>query len=165
MGTIVCEHCKRRVISNKKLKHLKQHYCGSAECQHSRRLLFARTKYRTNEEFRAAKLKKVAGRHSHQRDRPVYSDYQRTYRLTHPEYAKRNRLKQRLRYEKKKQERCQEEKIVNPYAIMSQQSDNEHVYALLEIDLKKIVNPYAIMPEHINKLLITDIKPVVVKLL
>ena len=165
MRTFICQHCRREINSNNKLKHLQQHYCGSAKCQHSRRLSFAREKYKTNLEYRTAKLKKVSQRHASQGDRPCYSEYQRTYRQTHPEYTTGNRQKQRLRYEKKRQKRLAKEKIVNPYTLMPQQTDNERVYALLEVDLKKIVNPYALMSERIDKLLVTGTKPVIVKLL
>jgi hypothetical protein len=165
MRTIVCRHCGSRVIRNSKLKHLEQHYCSNAECQHSRRLSFARKKYQSNQDFRTAKLKKVTERRKRKGTRPSYSDYQRSYRASHPEYAAGNRLKQQARYKGKKLEKRLEGKIVNPYTLMSQSIDNERVYAMFEIDYKKIVNPYTLMPETIDNLLITDTKPVIVKLL
>jgi hypothetical protein len=127
--------------------------------------LFARKKYQSNQEFRRAKLKKVSERHKNLGPRPDYSVYQRSYRESHPEYANRNRQKQRVRYEKKKQEKPLERKIVNPYTLMPQQADNEHIYVMFAIDYKKIVNPYTLMPQRIDIQSFIYTKPILVKLL
>ncbi len=159
MATIVCLHCGRKVLRNKKLKHLEQRYCRLAECQKARRLAFGRKKYKEDQQYRSRKLSKVAARHTN--SRLEHSEYMRRYRKSHLEYVDRNRDTQRERNRK----RQKTSKIVNPYALIAQRSDNQHVYAMFAIDCKKIVNPYTLMPEHIDKLLLTDTKPVLVQLL
>jgi len=159
MASIVCLHCGRKVLKNKKLKHLEQHYCRLPACQNARRLAFGRKKYKEDEQYRIGKLSGVAAKHKQRR--LEYSEYMRSYRESHPAYVERNRESQPVRNKKKKKD----PKIVNPYTLTSQQADNKGVYAMIEIDWKKIVNPYTLMPERIDKLLLTDAKPVLVRLL
>ncbi len=128
MTTIVCLHCERIVLRNKKLKHHEQRYCNLAGCQRARRLLFARKKYEKDKKFRSAKLVKAMA--YRKKDRLKYSEYMFTYRDSHPEYVLKNNQKQRDRYGQKKGKKSGEEKIVNPYTLMPQQSDIEHVYAM-----------------------------------
>ena len=59
MRTLVCRHCRKKVRSNKNLKHLDQHYCGDKACQAARKLLFDRQKYKTNPTYRSQKLEKL----------------------------------------------------------------------------------------------------------
>ena len=164
MRTIVCLYCARRVITNKKLKHLEQHYCGNIECQRYRKLLFDRNKYKNNQEFRILKLEKARER-QRQQDLQYPSEYQRAYRQSHPEYVLQNRLQQRDRYARQLGKRIPETKIVNPDTLMLQPADNEQVYAMFAIDCKKIVDPDALMPETIEMLSFTDKKPLFVRLL
>jgi len=168
MRTIVCVHCGRRVKANRKLKHLVQRYCGRKECQWQRKLNFERKKYLNDPCYRSRKLLKVRERKkdkSIQGNPQYYSDYQRAYRASHPEYVLQNRLRQRERYARQTVKRVPETKIVNPDMIMLKQVDNEQVYAMFAIDCKKIVNPYALMLESIEMLSITDRKPLYVRLL
>jgi len=168
METIVCLHCGRSVTKNKKLKHLDQHYCSRKKCQRARRLSFERKKYQNDPTYRSRKLEK-----SHERKKlkvtqghsQYFSQYQQAYRASHPEYVRKNREKQRERYARKKAKISLTTKIVNPYTLMLQPSDNEQVYAMFAIDCKKIVNPYALMPERIECLSFKNIKPMFVRLL
>ena len=168
MQTIICIHCGRRVLSNKKLKHLTQHYCGSKECQRERKLNFERIKYKSEASYRSRKSEKYRERkkiRAEQGNLQYYSHYQRAYRETHPEYVIRNREKQRERNARKRDKTSLTTKIVNPDTLLLEQIDNDQVYAMFAIDQQKIVNPDAIMPERIDKLLYTDSKPLFVRLL
>jgi hypothetical protein len=168
MRTIVCVHCERRVKANKKLKHLVQRYCGKKECQWQRKLNFERNKYHSDPSSRSKKLLKVRER---KKDKAIqgnpqyYSDYQRAYRASHPEYVLKNRLQQRDRYARQLGKPSPETKIVNPDTLMLQPADNEQVYAMFAIDHKKIVNPDTLMLQPIEKLPFTDKKPLFVRLL
>lgn len=166
MGTLVCRHCRRQVQSNKKLKHLVQRYCGSKACQAERKLNFERHKYKTNSFFRSHKLqsardgkKKLAAE-----DNPLAcSQYQRSYRATHPLYVEDNRQKQRARNARKRDKTKEEEKIVNPDALMLQKPDNDTVYAMIAVDYKKIVNPDAFMLEMIDMESVIKAQPIFVR--
>ena len=92
MTTIVCLHCGRIVLRNKKLKHHEQRYCNLAGCQRARRLLFARKKYEKDKKFRSAKLVKAMA--YRKKDRLKYSENMFTYRDSHPEYVLKNNQKQ-----------------------------------------------------------------------
>ena len=168
MRTIVCLYCGRSVLGNKKLKHLDQHYCGRKKCQVQRKLNFERNKYQSDPIYRCRKLLRVRERKkdkSIQGNPQYYSDYQRAYRASHPEYVLQNKGKQRERYARKKAKTSLTTKIVNPDTIMLQPAYNERVYAMFAIDCKKIVNPDTLMLEPIERLLFTDKKPMFVRLL
>ena len=168
MLTILCCHCGREVNRNKKLRHLVQLYCGSKECQSQRKLNSESNKYRDDPSYRIKKLLKARERKkgkSLDGNPQYYSDYQRAYRASHPEYVLRNKAKQRERYARKKDKTSLTTKIVNPDTLMLQQSDNEHLYAMFAIECKQIVNPDALMVERIGNLSFTDKKPMFVRLL
>jgi len=168
MGTLVCRHCGREVQSNKKLKHLIQHYCGRKACQAARKLNFERHKYKTNSLFRSRKLQNARDRKIKQADggNPLAcSQYQRDYRASHPDYVLENRQQQRQRNARKAGKMSHEPKIVNPDALMLQQIDNDKVYAMIAVDYKKIVNPDAFMSKHIDMMAVTKADPLFVRLL
>ena len=119
MRTLVCRHCGRKVISNKKLKHLDQYYCGEKACQSARKRSFDRHKYETNELFRFNKLQSARDRKKKQGNTLDCSQYQRDYRASHPGYVADNRQKQRERNARKADKTIRETKIVNPDAFMS----------------------------------------------
>jgi len=148
MRTLLCRHCGKEVRSNKKLKHLIQHYCGDHACQTARKLSFGRHKYKTNELFRSNKLQGALDRKKKQADQGnplACSRYQRDYRTSHPDYVLENRKKQRVRNARKSGKTSQETKIVNPDTLMLQKPDIDKVYAMIAVDYKKIVNPDAFM--------------------
>ena len=120
MRTLVCLHCGKEFLRNKKLKHLDQHYCGEKACQAARKLSFDRHKYKTNEFFRSDKLHRARDqkkKRADQGDPLACSRYQRDYRASHPDYVLENRQKQRLRNARTTGKTEPETKIVNPDAI------------------------------------------------
>jgi len=168
MRTLVCRHCGKEVRRNKKLKHLDQYYCGDKACQAVRKLSFDRHKYKTNELFRSNKLQRARDRKKKQSDQgnpQACSLYQRDYRASHPDYVLENRQKQRVRNARKAGKTIQETKIVNPDAYMSQQPENDVVYAMIAVDYKKIVNPDAFMSKMIEMESVIKAQPMFVRLL
>jgi len=168
MQTLVCRHCGKEVLPNKKLKHLIQHYCGDKACQSARKRGFDRHKYKTNELFRSNKLqsarerkKKQAGQGNPQ----ACSRYQRDYRASHPDYVLDNRQKQRARNARKADKKAGGTKIVNPDASMLKQLDNDRVYAMIAVDCKKIVNPDASMSKITDIESVITVQPIFVRLL
>jgi hypothetical protein len=115
MRTLVCRHCGRQVRSNKKLKHLTQHYCGNKACQSARKLSFDRNKYKTNRSFRSHKLQGVWDRKKTKKTDEgnpfLGSHYQSSYRGSHPKYVLENRLKQKLRNAKRRRKREMKQRL------------------------------------------------------
>jgi hypothetical protein len=158
MRTLVCRYCGREVPANRKLKHLTQYYCSEKACQAARKLSFERKKYKTNPSFRCKK-------HQSARDRkqklanggnPCFaSQYQRSYRESHPDYVSGNRQKQRQRHGRKQDKTREQTEIVNPDTFMTQIPDNDTVYAMIAVDYKKIVNPDTLMSQIIDMKYIT----------
>ncbi|MDP1545105.1 MAG: hypothetical protein Q8L87_03705 [Anaerolineales bacterium] len=167
MHTLVCRHCGKEVPSNKKLKHLIQHYCGEKTCQAARKLSFDRHKYKTNELFRTNKLRSARDRKKKQADKGNQASwqYQRDYRASHPDYVLENRQKQRVRNARKAGKTIRETKIVNPDTFMSQRPENDIVYAMIAVDYKKIVNPDAFMSKMIDMESVIKVNPMFVRLL
>lgn len=164
MRTLICRHCGKEVRSNKKLKHLIQHYCGEKACQAERKLSFDRHKYKTNSSFRAKKLQDTRDR-KHGEDSLHSSRYQRNYRASHPDYVLENRQKQRQRNARKWGKTGQGMKIVNPDALKPQQPENDTIYAMIAVDYQKIVNPDALISKLIDIKSVTKANPLFVRLL
>ena len=169
MRTLVCRHCGRQVRSNKKLKHLTQHYCGNKACQSARKLSFDRHKYKTNGLFRSHKLQGVRDRKktkkSDEGDPFFGAQYQSSYRESHPEYVLENKLRQKHRNAKRRRKMNDKPKIVNPDAFMQQRPDNDQVYAMIAVDYQKIVNPDALMMEHLHVMTVAKAGPMFVRVL
>jgi len=165
MQTIICRHCGRQVLKNRKLKHLEQHYCGEKACQAARKQSFDREKYRTNSSFRSEKLQRSRDRFKTKEDRVVRASYQRSYRASHPDYVHDNRQKQRVRNARRAVKLLPERQIVNPDTLMPQSPDNEHVYAMIPVEYEKIVNPDTLMPYLPDIEVYTKHKPMFVRLL
>ena len=168
MRTLVCQHCGKRVLRSKKLKHLKQQYCGAKACQSARKLSFERGKYKTNPLFRENKLRGARERKQAQADQgdpQACSRYQADYRASHPDYVIQNRHKQRARNACKADKTMHKTKIVNPDALMLQKPGNDTVYAMIAVDYKKIVNPDAFMSQIADIKLVAKAKPMFVRLL
>lgn len=168
MRTLVCRHCGRTILANKKLKHLIQHYCGEKACQRARKLSFDRHKYKTNEIFRSDKLcyvrerKKKLAAEGH---RLLGSQYQSSYRGSHPEYMLENRLGQKQRNAKRRGKTCPDPKIVNPDTLMQQRPDNDMIYAMVAVDWAKIVNPDTLMSQIIDIESVTKAQTMFVRVL
>ena len=169
MRTLVCRHCGRQVLSNKKLKHLTQHYCSNKACQSARKLSFDRHKYKTNRLFRSHKLQGVRDRKKTKKSDEgnpfLGSHYQSSYRGCHPAYVLENKLKQKQRNLLKRNKTSPEPKIVNPDAFMSQKPDNDTIYAMIAVDYEKIVNPDALMMEHLHMMTVAEAQPMFVRVL
>lgn len=165
MRTLVCRHCGREVLRNKRLKHLEQQYCGEKACQAARKLSFDRKKYITNSLYRSDKLQGARDRRRRLADPQASSRYQRAYRATHPDYVHANRQKQRVRNARGAANSRHETKIVNPDTLMLQHTDNDTVYAMIAVDYKKIVNPDTLMPYLSDIEACTKQKPLLVRLL
>jgi len=166
MRTLVCRHCGKEVPSNKKLKHLIQHYCGGKACQSARKLVFERHKYKSNELFRSNKLQGARDRKKKQADEGNHffaSQYQHSYRGSHPEYVSDNLQKQQQRNARKRHKTIEQAKIVNPDAYMSQQPENDTVYAMIAVDYKKIVNPDAFISQLAGMESITKVQTMFVR--
>ena len=76
-----------------------------------------------------------------------------------------NCQKQRARNALKSGKTIQETKIVNPDTFMSQQPENDTVYAMIAVDYKKIVNPDAFMSKMIDMESVIKVHPMYVRLL
>lgn len=165
MRTLICQHCGRQVLKNRKLKHLEQRYCGNKACQAARKQSFGREKYRANSSFRSEKLQRSRDRLKTKEGRVVRASYQHEYRSSHPDYVLANRQKQRVRNARRTANPRDKTKIVNPDALMLQHADNDAVYAMIPVNYEKIVNPDTLMPylsvieEHTRQ------KPLFVRLL
>ncbi len=165
MRTLLCRHCGKQVLRNKKLKHHEQHYCGEKACQAARKRSYDRQKYRTNSSFRSEKLQRARDRKKKQTDTQASSRYQHNYRVSHPDYVRDNRQKQRVRNAQRTAKSLRETKIVNPDTLMLQHSDNNIVYAMIPVEYEKIVNPDTIMPYLSDIEAYTRQKPLLVRLL
>jgi len=114
------------VTANKKLKHHLQRYRGRKECQNSRKPEYERARYKNNPLYRSRKLEKARERKkkmAEQGNVQYFSDYQRFYRATHPQYVIKNREKQRERNARKRDKTSNKTKIVNPDPLMLQLID------------------------------------------
>jgi len=168
MRTLVCRHCGKKVLRNKKLKHLNQHYCGAKACQTARKLRFEREKYQANSSFRSEKLLRARERKktlADQGDLLASSRYQHNYRASHPDYVNKNRDQQRARNARKAGKTPGATNIVNPDALMLQKPDSETVYAMIAVDYKNIVNPDAFMLQATDIKTFMKEKPMFVRLL
>ena len=166
MRTLVCRHCGKEVQANRKLKHLTQYYCCEKACQAARKQSFERKKYKTNPSFRCNKLQSARDRKKKQADggNPCFaSQYQRSYRESHPDYVSDNRQKQRKRYARKRDHAREQTEIVNPDTFMPQIPDNDTVYAMIAVDYKKIVNPDTLMSQIIDMEYITKAQTMFVR--
>ena len=168
MRTFICVHCEEEFLRNKKLKHLKQQYCGAKACQYVRKLRHEREKYKNNPLFRSEKLRRARERKKALADKgdPLASSrYQRDYRASNPDYVIKNRQKQQARNARKADKTMDETKIVNPDALMPQKPVNDTVYAMIAVDYKKIVNPDALMSQIADIKTFMKEKPMFVRLL
>jgi len=87
-----CCHCGTRTRSNPRLK-VRQKYCGSKECQQSRKNKWERERLREDPLYcEQRNLQKSQWR----KKRPSYQ-YQSSYREGHPDYVESNRKKQQIR--------------------------------------------------------------------
>ena len=108
----VCKHCHKLKPANPHLKGTQQ-YCSDPPCQRARKAAWQKEKIIHDPEYRAQQRDSLR---TWRKQRPL-DQYQRQYRLTHPDYVKRNRELQRLR-NKKQSERLDVQKIVKMDALI-----------------------------------------------
>lgn len=134
-STLICVHCGSTVRRDPRIK--RQKYCSSLKCQNARKRLFD---IKTRPTIKGKTLKK--GRNKRWRDVHPAHEYQKQYRLDHPEYVKRNRELQQKRNRKSKN--SSPPNIVKTDAILLQPMC-DGVYAGFKIKNGKIVKTDAIM--------------------
>ena len=93
--TFICQHCGKIMPRNPRLK--KQNYCSSRTCQNARKRLFDKKTCATSKYKLLQKARNRRWREQH----PAH-EYQKGYRLDHPEYVNRNREQQMERYKNRK---------------------------------------------------------------
>lgn len=89
-----CECCKKWFAPRPTVRN--QRYCSTPECQKERKLRWQRRKLAHDNDYR----KNQAA--AQQAWRAKNSDYWKEYRKKHPDYAERNRIKQRERNKKRR---------------------------------------------------------------
>lgn len=139
----VCSNCGDYFSPNVRLK-VTQDYCGKKACQSKRKLSWQGKKDKTDPDFR---LKR---KHSQQvwRSRKPVDAYQRFYRLSHPDYVKKNREQQGERNQKRKQSVITSEKIVKTDALSPVSFIGVGLYRLTPLNLngdEKIVKTDALV--------------------
>lgn len=115
--TIKCKNGGHEVPANFRLKG-NQQYCGDPECQRARKHAWQKNKMATDTKYRR---KQIAGLVRWRKEHALHR-YQKQYRLDHPEYVEKNREKQRLRNDKRRQrvQLTPLEKIVKMDAFQNQ---------------------------------------------
>jgi hypothetical protein len=144
--TIKCKNGGHEVPANFRLKG-NQQYCGDPECQRARERAWQKAKMITDMNYRAKQIAcLVRWRKEH-----LLHRYQKQYRDEHPEYVEKNREKQRLRNDKRRQrvQLTPLEKIVKMDAFQNQ-SIKSGVYWLAPYAMdtsQKIVKMDALLVE------------------
>lgn len=134
-STFICRHCQCHCQRNPRVKN--QKYCSSARCQNARKRLHEK---RTLSTARGKALKKI--RNQKWRDKRLAHEYQKDYRIAHPEYVKHNRDLQRGR-NKKHQNRVVP-KIVKTDAL-SLQPFTDMAFVAFKVKKGKIVKTDTLM--------------------
>jgi hypothetical protein len=112
---LLCKNGGHEVDANPRLKG-NQLYCGAPECQRARKRTWQKNKMATDKKYRRNQIAcLVRWRKEHALHR-----YQKQYRQDHPEYVEKNREKQRLRNDKRRQRVQLSPKIVKMDAFQNQ---------------------------------------------
>ena len=85
----ICAYCRRRYQKNSRVK--RQSYCGAKACQKARKRRWQRHKMNADPDYRLNQQDCMKS----WRERNL--QYWQQYRETHPPYATRNRLLQKIR--------------------------------------------------------------------
>ena len=134
-STFICHHCGKSVPRDPRIK--KQKYCSSLNCQNARKRLFD---MKTCPTSKGKLLQK--GRNKRWRAQRSAHEYQKGYRLDHPEYVKRNREMQIARNKKRQKESGS--MIVKTDALLLQPL-YDGVYAGFKVRNGKIVKTDTLM--------------------
>ena len=114
MKTIICTHCKEKVLGNPRCPG--QEYCGKPECRKARRNRWQKQKMRTDPDYRANQ------QHSQKEWREENKDYWKKYRRCNPEKTERNRILQKVRNQGLNRRNPKHEKIPVPEKIAKMDS-------------------------------------------
>jgi hypothetical protein len=134
-STFICRQCQCHCQRNPRIKN--QKYCSSATCQNARKRLHDKTSL---SQPRGRALKKI--RNQKWRDKRPAHEYQKDYRIAHPEYVKHNRELQRDR--KKKHQTHVVPKIVKTDAL-SGYSLSDVAFVAFKVKKGKIVKTDALL--------------------
>ena len=96
MKRINCVHCGESVVVNS--RNPKQEYCGRPACQRARKTKWEKQKIKTDPDYKANR------RDSQKTWAEKNPDYWKHYRKT-PNQVERNRILQKVRYQKQKKEK------------------------------------------------------------
>ena len=110
-STFICRHCQNHCQRNPRIKN--QKYCSCVVCQNARKRLHEK---RTLSTPRGQASKKLCNKKW--RDKRPAHEYQKQYRIAHPQYVEHNREQQRER--NKKRQNIAEPKIVKTDALSLQ---------------------------------------------
>ena len=132
--TFTCQHCGKVFPCNPRIK--RQKYCSSTTCQNARRYLTNKVKSKKSDQSRRLRH----SRNKRWRDAYPAHEYQKQYRLEHPEYVIRNRQKQKMH--NKKRQKDVSSMIVKTYAL-SPRPMPDGAYMGFEVKNEKIVKTYA----------------------
>jgi hypothetical protein len=124
-----CAHCGKSFPGNPRVK--KQKYCSALSCQNAR-------KRKSDRKSTGTSKGKLLHQKRNKRWRDTYSahEYQREYRIDHPQYVERNRELQRKRNKKRKKDLTS--MIVKTDALLLQPLRNG-AYMGFKIKKEKIV--------------------------
>ena len=112
---LFCTNCAKEILKpNIRLKG-NQAYCGTKACQNARKARWKRDKMASDPEFAN---RQEQGKKRWRKEKPAHL-YQKRYRGNNPEYEKDNRIKQRVRNQKRKSAPAESrsEKIVKVDAL------------------------------------------------
>jgi len=96
---IECVHCGDTVIRSG--KNPKQAYCGKYECQRKRKTKWEKNKIKTDPDYKANR------RDSQQTWKEDNPNYWGEYRKKNPERTKRNKILQKVRYQRQKRKKSE----------------------------------------------------------
>ena len=133
--TFICHHCGQSILRDPRIK--KQKYCSSLNCQNARKRLFD---MKTSSTPKGKSLKK--DRNKRWRDTSPAHEYQKQYRLNHPEYVKCNR---EMQIERNRNGQKEPSSIIVMTDAILLQPLRDGVYAGFKVKKGKIVKTDALM--------------------
>lgn len=138
-GMFTCHHCGKVFPRNHRLKKT-QRFCSAKSCQQARRSARKKARYKDDPAYR----RKHLARQKIWREQSPAHEYQKQYRVEHPDYTDRNREQQGER--NKKRQKDGRSMIVNGTSL-SLQANDDKAYAVFKVKNKKIVNGTSFIAE------------------
>jgi hypothetical protein len=137
----ICKGCGRQKPINPKLKGT-QEFCGDHACQKARKAAWQMKKMTSDPDYYSAQKECME---NWRKSRPL-DKYQSLYRRRHPEYVQRNRESQKIRNQKREQDRIPE--LIVKMDALTNANSSVYLLTFLEKDIvKKIVKMDAFMSE------------------